>query len=75
MWFSLAIMVVSLGISYFMRPKPKGPSAVAFDPESMPNVDEGTPQNVAFGDVWISDWQVLTFGNPRNKAIKTKSGK
>ena len=72
------VMVVISAASYFIaqasmkNTKPKPATLSDFD---FPQVDEGTPQCVVFGDVWVSDWQVLSYGNLRVKAIKSKSGK
>ncbi|MFT0211838.1 hypothetical protein VQ643_04380 [Pseudomonas sp. F1_0610] len=74
-YYQIAILVVSLIVSYAMQPKPKSPKPAAIDDFNMPNTDEGTEQSVIFGDCWISGWQVLSYGNLRTSKIKTKSGK
>jgi hypothetical protein len=38
-----------------------------------PQIDEGTPQIVVFGDVWLTDWQVLWYGNLRSEGIPSQS--
>jgi hypothetical protein len=49
------------------------PAALAdFD---FPQVEEGTPQAIFFGDCWSEDWFVLWFGNYRTTKIKSKGGK
>ena len=78
MFHSFTAIAISLLTMFLVRPEQgaqQSASKMAFDPESMPKVDEGAPQCVVFGDVWINDWQVLSFGNPRTKAIKMSSGK
>lgn len=73
----LVVQVVIAAASYFLMSnqktsKPKPATLSDFD---FPTVDEGTPQCVVFGDVWVNDWMVLSYGNLRVKAIKSKSGK
>jgi len=59
-----------------MAPKaPKPPPAAVLDDFDFPQIDDGTEQYVIFGDVWLSDWVVLGYGNLRMSKIKTKSGK
>ncbi len=38
----------------------------------IPQIAEGTPQTIVFGDCWIKDPQILWYGNLRSEAI-TKS--
>lgn len=75
MWVQIAILVVSMVISYAMRPKPKSPKPASIGDFDMPVVEEGTEQAVFFGDCWISGWQVLSYGNLRTSKVRTKSGK
>lgn len=75
MWTQVAMLVASLVISYLTRPKPAVPKPAALDEFELPQPEEGTPQCVIFGDCWTKDWQVLSYGNLRTRAIKTKSGK
>lgn len=71
----IIMMVASYVISYAMQPKPQVPTPAAMDDFDFPQADEGTPQAVVFGDVWMSDWMVLTVGNYRTTPIRTRSGK
>lgn len=75
MWVQVALFVASIVISYLTRPKPVKPKPAALSEFDLPIADEGTPQCVIFGDCWTGDWQVLSYGDFRTKAIKTKSGK
>lgn len=75
MWVQIAVFVVSMVVSYMMRPKPETPRPAALDEFSLPVPDEGTPQCVFFGDCWTADFQVLSYGNLRTSKIRTKSGK
>ncbi|WP_425317881.1 hypothetical protein [Pseudomonas nitroreducens] len=74
-WAYIAIMVVSAFVSYKNRPKSTSPKPVAYEDFDFPQFEEGTPQCVFFGDGWTEDWMVLSYGNYRTQAIKTKSGK
>lgn len=74
-WAYIAIMVISAFVSYKNRPKTTAPKPVAYEDFDFPQFEEGTPQCVFFGDGWTADWMVLSHGNYRTQAIKTKSGK
>ena len=69
--------IAALVVSYLLTPKPKveTPKPATLDEFDFPQIEEGTPQCVIFGDVWIPDWCVLWFGNMRTSAIKSKGGK
>jgi len=71
----IALFLVSMVISAVTAPKPQKPKPAAFGDFDFPQADEGTPQCVIFGDVWIDDWIVLGVGNYRTSAIRVKGGK
>jgi len=48
---------------------------VTLDDFDVPQIEDGTPQAVVFGDGWIEGWQVLWYGNYRTKKIKGKKKK
>lgn len=73
--FGLALMVASYAIQALIAPKATKPTSASLKDFDFPQVTEGTPQSVVFGDVWISDWCVLWFGNMRTSNIKSKGGK
>ena len=69
--------IATLVVSYLLTPKQKveTPKPATLDEFDFPQIEEGTPQCVIFGDVWIPDWTVLWFGNMRTSAIRSKGGK
>lgn len=71
----LALMVASVLIQSALAPKPSEPTAASLADFDMPQVDEGTPQAVVFGEAWSGDWQVLGYGNFRTSAVKAKQAK
>lgn len=75
MWVQIAIIVISMIISYVTAPKSQGNQAAAatMDDFDFPQAEEGTPQMVIFGDSWCSDWTVIGLGNFSAQPI-TKSG-
>ncbi|HGE7051778.1 TPA: hypothetical protein ACGCAJ_004771 [Serratia marcescens] len=75
MWWALAMLVASVLINAALAPKPAQPKAGTLEDFDIPQVKEGTPQSVIFGEVWTSDWQVLGFGNFRTQAVKAKQAK
>ncbi len=71
-WVQIAILVVSLVVSYAMRPKPTTPKPPAFEDIDIPQSAEGTAQAMDFGTVWSPDWMVLGVANYRTEAIRRK---
>lgn len=71
----LAILVVAMILSYALAPKPETQPPPAFDDFDWPQVDEGTPQAVFFGDCWTADWMVLAVGDYRTEPVKSDGGK
>lgn len=67
----LVVMIASLVLSIALAPKPPTPKPAAMTDFDFPQVDEGTPQSVVFGDVWTGGWMVLSYGNLRNQPIKS----
>ena len=63
--FPIIMMIVSTAINYANRPKIQPPKPAAFEQFEFPVAEEGTRQYVIFGDVWIKDWIVLSYGNFR----------
>lgn len=74
-WPQIIMLVASFIISNLNRPKATSPKPAAFEDFDFPMAEVGTAQYVIFGDVWIADWMVLTYGNYRTTKIKTKGGK
>lgn len=74
-YWQIAILIVSIYLSVALQPKPQEPKPAAFADIEVPQVDEGTPEAVIFGDVWTGDWMVLATGNFRTTAIKASAGK
>lgn len=72
MWIQIALVVVSLIASVALAPKPQKPKPPALTDFEFPQVDEGTPQTVVFGDCWIDGWMVLGVGNYRTTPVKAK---
>ncbi len=75
MFQGLIYLIASFLITYALTPKQQPPTPTAFEDIDFPQVEEGTPQCVIFGDVWIPDWQVLAVGNYRTEPIRSKGGK
>jgi len=71
----LVVMAASMAIQIIMAPKPKKPKPTAFEDIDFPLCEEGEEKTAVFGQVWTKSWMVLTVGNYRTKAIKSKGGK
>lgn len=72
-WVQLVLVIVSAYLSYASRPKPPAPAKLS--DFNFPQITEGTPQQVVFGDAWLADWMVLGYGNYRTTPIKASGGK
>lgn len=75
MWPQVILLAASYLISYALQPKPENARPAAFEDFDFPLADEGTEMAAVFGQVWTSSWQVLTVGNYRTSAIKSKGSK
>lgn len=69
---AIVLLVISAVITMATAPKPAKPKPAALEDFDFPQVDEGTPQAVVFGDCWIEDWTVLWYGNLSAQPIKKK---
>lgn len=74
--WSLIVLIVSLVAEQLLAVKPtvSDASASTLDQFQLPQHDEGTPQNVVFGDVWIEDPMILWYGDLNSEAITKSSG-
>ncbi|MBN6060411.1 hypothetical protein [Aggregatibacter actinomycetemcomitans] len=73
-WAIVKIVAYAVASYYINRAFGKrgsnGPEAASTKDFNFPQIDEGTPQCVFFGDCWTEDWQVLAYGNYRTSEIK-----
>ncbi len=67
--WALVFLVASTAIqAILMKPQRQAPASLEdFD---FPQVEEGTPQAVFFGDCWTQGWMILWYGNLRTTKIK-----
>lgn len=73
--YGIGLLIASYAIQALITPKATKPERASLRDFDFPQIEEGTPQCVVFGDVWIEDWTILWFGNLRSSAIKSKGGK
>ena len=73
--WAIGALFASYAITALITPKAETPKPAALEDFNFPQVEEGTPQAVIFGDVICDGWQVLWYGNMRTSAIKSKGGK
>lgn len=74
-WFYIIMLIISIAVSYAMRPKPQNAKPPALTDFSVPTCEEGRDIQVIFGEVWIDDPNVLWYGDLRTSPIKAESGK
>ena len=68
------VFMVASSVIQAILVKPQQVKASALEDFDFPQIDEGTPQAVFFGDCWTDGWMVLWYGNLRTSKIK-KGGK
>lgn len=73
-WLGISL-VLSFVLSALTMKRPAPPKATTLDDFDVPQIEDGTPHAVVFGDGWLEGWQVLWYGNYRTKKIKAKGGK
>lgn len=72
---AIALLIASYVITALTTKPPQVNPPALFSDFQFPQPDEGTPQSVIFGDVWITDWFVSWYGNYQTIPIKAKGGK
>lgn len=75
MFEALFFLAASLLITAIFTPKTQSPPPPALGDFDFPQVDEGTPQAVYFGECWSTSWMVLAVGDYRVTPIRKKGGK
>ena len=75
-WYLIAMMVISLAVSYAMRPKATHAPPPSLEEFTVPICEEGVDIKVLFGTCWDEGPNVLDYGNLRNfPPIKADGGK
>ncbi len=72
---AIVLLIASYVITALTAKKPQEAQPLAITNFQVPQVDEGTPQSVIFGDVWVPDYQVLWYGNLFSTPIDANGGK
>ena len=69
-----AMMIASAVITALLAKGPPAPPSPALLSDfNIPQIAEGTPQAVVFGDVWLTSWMVLWYGDLRSEGIQPPS--
>lgn len=71
----LVLLVISIALSYALRPRVPQPPAATLADVSIPQIEIGKPISVAFGEVWIDDSNIVWFGDLSNQAVHSTGGK
>jgi hypothetical protein len=72
---ALILIVASVLISSLLVHTGKQQKPATIKDFDIPQVDEGTPQAVLFGQCWNKGWQCLWYGELATKKIKAKTSK
>lgn len=71
-WPQIAMLVVSLAISYLARPKAKSPKPAGLSDFTVPTAESGREAGVLFGTKIIRGPNVVFYAGLTVKAIKKK---
>lgn len=71
--YAIGALVASYAIAAYITPKTEDAKRGTLDDFDYPQIDEGTPQAVIFGDVVTEDFHVLYYGNLRTSPVKAES--
>lgn len=71
----LFLIAANILIGIALAPKPVTPKPEALKEIDFPQVEDGTPQAVIFGDCWSGDWCVLAVGDYRTQEVRKEGGK
>jgi hypothetical protein len=72
-WIGIGL-IASFVIQAFLVKRPPQ-RTTTLDDFDVPQIEDGTPHAVVFGEGWLEGWQVLWYGNYRTTKIKAKGGK
>jgi hypothetical protein len=72
-WILLAAVVVSVAISFLLRPKIKAAKPEAVTDLEDPTAEAGRPIPVAFGTITVKGLNVLWFGDKTHRTYKVKA--
>ena len=75
LWVQVILLVVSLVLSYALRPKPVIPKPAALEDFDIPMAELGRAIPVLFGTMIIKSPSVMWYGDLRTVPIKKKGGK
>lgn len=75
MWVQIAILVVSMILSYSASRKAANANKPKPGEASQPVVEDGKKVRKIYGTVWVDDSIVLGFKEIGTDAIRTKGGK
>lgn len=75
MWVNLLVNLAIAAVAYLLAPKPEPPSSADIEDFDIPIAKEGKVIRKIYGTRWISDPQVVWYGDLRKSAIKSSSGK
>ena len=74
-WVQVILLVVSLVLSYALRPKPVIPKPAALEDFEIPVAELGRAIPVLFGTMVLKSPSVMWYGALRSVPIKKKGGK
>lgn len=74
-WVQIALWVVSLVVSYKLRPKPQAPRPATMEDIPVPTADESRPIPKLYGTKWIRGANILWFGDLSTEAITQRGAR
>lgn len=71
--WAVGSIIASYVIAAVFTEQPAPPKPTALEDFDLPQVEDGTPQAVVFGDVICDGWQILWYGNYRTSEVTAGS--
>ena len=75
MWFQIGLLLLSVVVLIITRPKIPSPTAATLEDLGIPKAKEGEEIGEVFGTMWLTDPQIVWYGDFKTEAIVEKSGK
>lgn len=75
MWGFLFVFVLSVAVSFALRPKAPDVQPAATEDLQFPTAEAGSPITVVFGTVLVSSPNIVWYGDLGYVAIKSGGGK
>ena len=74
-WLQVGIFIFNLAAQYVLRPRTESTELTSpWEDLTVPEADLGSPIAVVFGTRWVSNPNVVWFGDKATKPVRVKTG-